>query len=245
MSQRHTPIWPTDADGRVLTAWPAWRSLSAPLCSNKSSTTPAARNRAGCRLTHEIMLWIVLALGIFTDIPIRQVFNGARRLRLGERTPPRSSLCEARQRLGVAPLVELHRRVVRPLATSTTPGAFFRGWRLMGFDGTHLDAPDTPANRLAFHRANGGRGPGAFPQVRKVSLIELGTHAEIALAIGGWQDGERELCKPCCPRCPPIAPAVGSRLLQLRFLAHRHGHRRGRGGPRQGRPGVAADPTSR
>src|SRR5205814_322851 len=59
------------------------------------------------------------------------------------------------------------------------------------------------ANALAFHRADGGRGPGAFPQVRKVSLIELGTHVELALAIGGWQNGERELALTLLGHLPP------------------------------------------
>jgi hypothetical protein len=35
-------------------------------------------------------------------LPIRQVFKYARRLRKGEESPHRSSLCIARKRLGVA-----------------------------------------------------------------------------------------------------------------------------------------------
>jgi hypothetical protein len=27
-------------------------------------------------LTHEVVVWVVLAMGIFTDVPIRQVFKG-------------------------------------------------------------------------------------------------------------------------------------------------------------------------
>jgi hypothetical protein len=72
----------------------------------------------------------------------------------------------------------------------------------VGFDGTLLDAPDSAANSEAFHRADGGRGPGAFPQVRKVSLVELGTHAELALAVGGWQDGERDLARALLAHLP-------------------------------------------
>jgi len=65
--------------------------------------------------------------GRFTDMPIRQVFKASRRLRKGEASPARSSLCMARQRLGSEPLVELHRLVVKPMATLQTPGAFYRG----------------------------------------------------------------------------------------------------------------------
>lgn len=58
-----------------------------------------------CRLTREVIFWIVLAMGLLTDLPIRQIFKYARRLRPGEATPHRSSLCLARQRLGLAPCV--------------------------------------------------------------------------------------------------------------------------------------------
>ena len=51
----------------------------------------------------------------------------------------------------------------------------------MGIDGTVLDVPDSDANAAAFGRPSGLRGEGAFPQVRKLSLVELGTHAEVAV----------------------------------------------------------------
>ena len=83
-----------------------------------------------------------------------------------------------RQRLGVEPVRRVFDLVVRPLATPETPGAFYKGLRLMGIDGTVQDVPDTPANAAHFGRSTGGRGDAAFPQVRKVSLVELGTHVE-------------------------------------------------------------------
>jgi hypothetical protein len=203
MSQQSELIWTTDEAGRVLDRLAGLEEFISPELVRQVLRDTGRSNRKGCRLTHEIMLWVVLAMAIFTDAPIRHVFKRARRLRKGEPTPPRSSLCEARQRLGVEPVAELFRRVVRPLAAPGAPGAFFRGWRLVGFDGVLLDAPDTPTNCEAFHRANGGRGEGPFPQVRKLSLIELGTHAELALAIGGWQDGERELALRLLASLPP------------------------------------------
>src|SRR5262245_59716658 len=56
-----------------------------------------------CTLTFEVAYWLVLAMGILTDLPIRQVFKACRRLYHDEDTPHRSSLCCARRRLGVAP----------------------------------------------------------------------------------------------------------------------------------------------
>lgn len=147
-------------------------------------------NGRKCILSHEVMLWIVLAMGLLTNMPIRQVFRHARRFREDESRPARSSLSVGRKRLGVEPLKVLHAKVVRPLATSETPGAFYKGMRLMGIDATVLDVPDSEANQ-SFGRPSGGRGEGAFPQVRKTSLVELGTHVEVAFAFGGLNQGEQ------------------------------------------------------
>src|SRR5215831_21391203 len=149
-----------------------------------------------CRLTREVIFWVVLAMGLLCDLPIRQVFKYARRLWPGEATPHRSSLCLARQRLGLAPVRRLFERLARPLATPQTPGAFYGGWRLMALDGTVYDVPDSPANAAAFGRPTGGRGDGAFPQVRKLSLVEAGTHVEVAFVargIKGPGSGEQQL----------------------------------------------------
>ncbi len=149
-------------------------------------------NQRRCTLTHEVVCWVVLAMGVLTELPIRQVFKHARRLRFGEETPHRSSLCVARQRLGIAPVRRLFAQIVRPLARPETPGAFYRGFRLMGIDGVVFDVPDSDVNAAAFGRPSAGpRGDGAFPQVRKLSLVELGTHAEVAFVVRSILHGEQ------------------------------------------------------
>jgi hypothetical protein len=196
---------PADDAGRVLDRLAGLEQIISAQTVRQALLLTGRINGRSCVLTHEVMLWVVLAMGILTDLPIRQVFKHARRLRVGEETPKRSSLSEARQRLGVAPVRQLFHSVVRPLATPATPGAFYRGLRLVGCDGTILDAPDSPANATAFHRATGSRGEGAFPQVRKVSLVELGTHVEFAFAVGGWQDSEQELAELLFDQVPADA----------------------------------------
>src|SRR5436853_1702530 len=42
-----------------------------------------------CTLTFEVTCWLVLAMGLLTDLPIRQVFKAARRLYPRENTPHR------------------------------------------------------------------------------------------------------------------------------------------------------------
>lgn len=162
-------------------------------------------SQRACRLSHRVMLWVVLAMGVLTDLPIRQVFKHARRMRPGDKTPSRSNLCEARQRLGVEPVRQVFELVVKPLATPQTLGAFYHNLRLMGIDGTVMDVPDTPANEAHFGRSSGGRGDSAFPQLRKVSLVELGTHIEVAMAVGGYHDSEQKLVEELWDHVPADA----------------------------------------
>lgn len=193
MPQGHCTL-PADDSGRVLDRLAGLEQIIRPEVVQQALTATGRVNSRRCRLTHEVMLWVVLAMGLLTDLPIRQVFKHARRLRVGEKTPHRSSFCVARQRLGVAPVRQLFTQVVRPLARPDTPGAFYRGFRLMAFDGTVFDIPDEPANAAAFGRPSAGpRGNGAFPQVKKLSLVELGTHVEVAFVVKPCAGNERAM----------------------------------------------------
>jgi hypothetical protein len=192
MPQGHCTL-PADESGRVLDRIAGLVQVIRPEDLQQALAATGRVDSRPCRLTHEVVLWIVLAMGLFTDVPIRQVFKLSRRLRAGERSPHRSSLCVARQRLGVAPVRHLFERTVRPLAHPETPGAFAFGLRLVGIDGTVLDVPDSATNAAAFGRPSGKRGVGAFPQVRKLSLVELGTHAELGVAIKAIRCGERTM----------------------------------------------------
>ena len=185
---------PPDESGRILDRLTGLEQIIPPEAVRQALEDSDLRPQRSCKLTHEVICWVVLAMGILTDLPISQVFKFARRLRAGEPTPHRSSLCVARRRLGIAPLRHLFERVVHPLARPETPGAFYRGHRLVGLDATVLDVPDSQANAAAFARPSGGaRGPGAFPQVRKVSLVELGTHVEFAFAVRSIAHGEQSM----------------------------------------------------
>lgn len=193
-----------DSD-RVLDRLAGLEKVISPDAIRQALLATGRVNTRACRLTHEVMLWVILAMGLLTHMPIRQVFKHARRLRAEEKTPGRSSLCEARQRLGVEPIRYLHAHTVRPLATPDTPGAFYKGLRLMGIDGVVKDVPDTKANDKKFGRSSGGRGDAAFPQIRKVSLVELGTHVETAMAIGGYHDSEQKLVEQLWDKIPADA----------------------------------------
>jgi hypothetical protein len=156
-------------------------------------------NRRECRtrrLPARICVLLAIAMSLFTEENIGKVLTkivqGLRLAWLGlnYRQPTDGAVCQARYRLGPKPLVELFHRICQPIATPQTPGAFLFGLRLKAIDGTLEDVPDTPANERAFGRLNGGRGPGAFPKVRGVYLIEVGTHAFLDAVFWGCRRGE-------------------------------------------------------
>src|SRR5262245_56699895 len=107
MTQATPRVFDVDASGAVLDRLVGLQQFIPPERVRQAARDAGRRNRADCRLTHEVMLWVVLAMGLLTDLPLRQVFKHARRLRTGEPTPPRNTLCKARRRLGVAPLRHL------------------------------------------------------------------------------------------------------------------------------------------
>ena len=80
-------------------------------------------------------------------------------------------------------MVELFRRVCKPLATPSTPQAFLFGLRLMALDATVMDVPDTPENVRAFGKRRTPRGEGAWPQIRLVAISECATHAVVEAGV--------------------------------------------------------------
>jgi hypothetical protein len=199
-------VLPADESGRILDRLAGLEQVITPTVIRQVLWETGRINARACKLTYEVMLWVVLAMGIFTNLPIRQVFKHARRLRTDEETPERSSLCVARQRLGIEPVLRLFELTVRPLATPETPGAFWRGLHLFAMDGTVENLPDTPRNAAYFGRPSGGdRGEGAFPQLRKVSLVEVGTHVEVAFKVVPYWCGEEAAVSALLTHVPPDA----------------------------------------
>jgi Insertion element 4 transposase N-terminal/Transposase DDE domain len=207
----------SEVNGRILDRIAGLEKIISPELVERALADTDKQTKRSCTLTNEVMIWVVLAMGLFTELPIRQVFKASRRLRHGEASPARSSLCIARQRLGSEPLVALHGLVVRPLATPHTPGAFYRNMRKVAIDGTVLDVPECDVHQH-FGRSSGSRGEGPFPQVRKVSLVELGTHIEFAFVYGGWKDSEKTLVEQLWKHIPEDALLIEDRG----FFSYKH-----------------------
>jgi Insertion element 4 transposase N-terminal/Transposase DDE domain len=155
---------------------------------------PKQRRR---KLPGEVVLLVCILMHLYPtealDRVLGKLYRGRRLLgpAAGAAQAGKSALCQARARLGVAPVVDLFHRVCRPLATPATPGAFLFGLRVMGLDGTVEAVPDTPANARAFGRHHSRRGASAFPQVLGIYLVECGTHAVVDASFWPCHTGER------------------------------------------------------
>lgn len=161
-------------------------------------------------LPAHVMVYYAIALALYADVSTREVLRclleGVRWL--GDPTAVaepagKSGISQARTRLGAAPLEALYRAVVGPVAVDGTPGAWYRGWRVMSLDGTTLDVGDTAANRRAFGGPASARGvnaTGAFPQLRLAGLVETGTHVLCGAQLGAYAVGEGTLAADVVPQ---------------------------------------------
>ena len=112
------------------------------------------------------------------------------------RVPCKSSITQARQRIGCGAINRLFHLVVRPCATVQTPAAFLGGLRVMAVDGTVFDVPDTQSNARVFgYPASRPGTQAAFPKVRLVLLIEAGTHLIVDALVCPYKIGERVRAK--------------------------------------------------
>jgi hypothetical protein len=171
--------------------------------------TARASQRRRC-LPADSVIWLVVAMALFAADSIPKVFRRLHPSR-DRPEPTDSAFSQARRRLGVTPLRQLFLETARPMATHQTKGASYRGWRLMGLDGTTLDLPDTPENARTFGRPTTGRAAGAFPQVRLLALCELGTHAVCGLAIKPLCHGEPSMVGPLLDHLGPGMPLIWDR----------------------------------
>ncbi len=153
-------------------------------------------------LPAHVVIYYIIALILYMQSSYREVLRclleGIRWL-LGPdyslKVAGKSGISQARTRLGVEPIRELHNQLVKPIAAKATKGAWYKDWRLVSIDGSTLDIADQKENEKEFGRPSASRGSSAFPQLRFVSLVENGTHVLFGTHFGGINKGEITLAK--------------------------------------------------
>jgi hypothetical protein len=124
-----------------------------------------------------------------------------------QRLPTSSALTRARQRLGDKPLQALFERLSGPLATPDLTSAFAFGLRLVAWDGTALDVPDTPANAAEFgFTGKNGVNQRGNPKERNTARIPCARSGPSLV----WVSVPNPPTGP--PRRPVFRPDCGSRV---------------------------------
>jgi hypothetical protein len=143
------------------------------------------------RVTVYFVLGMCLLSGEGTVAPpgyrqvMRSLSHGVRHL-AGLALPSASALCRRRRMLGAKALAFLLERLAGPLAGPGEEGAFAFGLRVLAWDATAIDVPDTPANEAAFGRHKAGDGDPPRPQLRVLALAECATHAIVDAVFDGF-----------------------------------------------------------
>jgi hypothetical protein len=149
-------------------------------------------------LPREVLVYYIIALGLYMAVSTGEVLRclvegmqwlGGGKLRIAGKT----GISKARTRLGAAPMKTLWEESARLLSKDGEASSFYRGLRIMAIDGSTLDVPDTKENLAHFGKPNSGRGEGAYPQMRFVSLCECGTHTIYAVRTGTYRSAEGAL----------------------------------------------------
>lgn len=153
-------------------------------------------------LPAHVVIYYVMALALYMQSSYREVLRclveGLQWLlepAARGRVTGHSGISQARTRLGWEPVRQLHDAVVKPIAVGETKGAWYRGLRLISLDGSTLDVADEKANDEAFGRPAASRGESAYPQIRFVSLAEIGTHVLFGTRMAGYSTSEIALSK--------------------------------------------------
>lgn len=145
-------------------------------------------------LPSRVGLYFVLALGLYAHLGYARVWDklvaGLNDLPgLSLPAPSEKALRDLRRRLGPAPVKALFEVLAGPLAQPHTPGARYRGWRTVAFDGcSSLKAPD--ANRTWLVKIKHRMGWAGYPMVQLMALVETGTRGLLGAVFGPTSTGE-------------------------------------------------------
>ncbi len=131
-----------------------------------------------------------------------------------------SSWSDRRLRLPWAIFAELMRRALRPRATPRQHReAFWRGWRLVGLDGTQFSLINTPQITATFEKARTRRGRAAFAKITTAVLLEIGLHNPLAAAVGRKGESEWALAQRLLAQLPKQALLLGDRMYGVGAFA--------------------------
>ena len=174
------------------------------------------------RLPAEQVVWLVIGMCIFRDLSMRELvatmdlaLPGSRGIRVAP-----SSIMQARERLGEAPLRWLFERTAAAWAHASARTHAWRGLAIYGADGTTVRVPDSAENRDYF----GGQttrwdSTSGYPLARVVTLMALRSHILAGAKFGPYATAEGPLAEELWPLVPDHALTIVDRgFLSARTL---------------------------
>jgi len=169
----------------------------------EATGTASMRRR---RLPAEQVIWLVLGMALFRGRPLEDIVSKLD-LVLPAKSDlvARSSITQARQRMGSKPLKWLFELTAQQWATRSAQAHPWRGLALYGMDGTSIRVPDSAENREEFggKAARNGTQSG-YPLVRMVVLMALRSHIIKGAGFGPYQSTyETEFAYPLIEQIPP------------------------------------------
>jgi hypothetical protein len=168
---------------------PSW--IEEALCA---TGTASLRRR---RLPAEQAIWVVIGMALLRHESIERVVAmlGLALPAAKGQTAAKSTIAQARRRLGEDPLAYLFAVTAERWASESADRHRWRGLSLHGLDGTTLRVPDSPENWAAFggQCGNGTRNGSAYPLVRMVAVMTLRSHLLSAVHFSDYATGETTL----------------------------------------------------
>ena len=173
------------------------------------------------RLPADQVIWVVLGMGMFRDRPIEDVVSKLDLALPGAgSTIARSSVSQARERVGSEPIRWLFERSASVWSSRSAEAHQWRGLKLYGIDGSTVRVPDTPENREAFGGQSGRNGSqSGYPMVRIAALMVLRSHLLAACDFGSYGANEVQYAKPLLDAIPSDSLTILDRgFFGARFL---------------------------
>lgn len=185
------------------------------------------------RLPPDMVLWLVVGMAFFRHEPILEV---ARRLNIGadglanETLLAKSSLSQARQRLGSRPVEWLFQRCADVWGYERYPDDHWHGLQVFAIDGALFRTQDTPELRDHFGSGNTATARQTpYPMLRLVTLMNVRSHVMANAAISPYRRGEIPLASDFVATIPANSVTLLDKgffsadlLLSLQTEQNRH-----------------------
>jgi Insertion element 4 transposase N-terminal/Transposase DDE domain len=176
--------------------------------------TASVRRR---RLPAQQVVWLVVGMALLRNESIERVvamLGLALPSRRGD-TTARSSITQARQRLGEEPLAYLFATTADRWADQSAADRRWHDLALYGMDGSNLRAPDSPENWAAFggQCGNGKRNGSAYPMVRMLAVMALRSHLLSCVRFADYATGEVTLAGDVWNELPDNSLMIADRAF--------------------------------